>query len=105
MRDTTVENYFDGDDYYLEYYDTTLTDVEFNILNFLLDVTKNDKVYVYIENNSQSSKRYWYVKSVNHYEEIREFQVYSNFGMYWKTWIIKDLTKNIFERNDIDVNF
>ncbi|MBP1041239.1 hypothetical protein I6N95_09495 [Vagococcus sp. BWB3-3] len=95
------DNHFNGDDYYQEYYDMSLTNLDFNILAYILDIKTNDEVYVYIDHNSKNTKKIWYVKSVNVHGSRADGEnntYYEKFDI--KTFKFDDVSRNEFEKHE-----
>lgn len=94
------DNHFDGDDTYREYYDMKLTDLDYNILQYILDVRRRDDIYVYINKNSNSTKRIWYIKSANVYGLRTHDEITYYFDKFdLRTFKFTDISEKEFEKH------
>lgn len=98
-----TNHYENGDDEYTAYYDLNLTESDYVTLFYIVEQTdrKKDYKYIYMENNTKSTKRKWYIitsdicymqKDVKDEKTVR-YQVFDV-----KTFTFKDITRAEFEK-------
>lgn len=92
------DNHFDGDDYYRDYTGLELTDVDFNILAFILNNRYATDMYIYINKPSGHNKK-WYIKRTDVYGERNDDDMVSKYEVFNPlTFTFSEISYKEFEK-------